>query len=46
MSKVGQYYTELTEPGRLEKDEYAPEAELPENFKRDFANKIWINEDK
>ena len=50
MNKIGQFLLRcqktLTEPERLEKDEYAPEAELPQNFKRDFADKNWINEDK
>ncbi len=48
MSKIGQHYVELTELGRLERDEYAPEAELPENYQksidRDYADDWWKHE--
>lgn len=51
MSKIAAHYTELTESGRLEKDSYAPEVELPADYQRsidrDYADKDWYKaEDK
>ncbi len=49
MSKIGQHYVELTEMGRLERDEYAPEAQLPPDYQksidRDFKDN-WASLDK